>query len=146
MSSNLSARALVEGFGGRSARKSPYAGPSWSFTSSSWSAVGRCRVQRGGGGSTIDRLALCQVAVLLTCQQRVSVAAHNTLNVTGGDVEKETFRHGCAAQGGNVLLSLNRRLLVESSLTSACHSPSPDLTDTSSWQRDAVWQLFFYSP
>ena len=29
----LSARAEVEGFGGRAARKSPYAGPSWSLTS-----------------------------------------------------------------------------------------------------------------
>lgn len=48
---------------------------------------------------------------MLTCQERVSVAAHNTLDVAGGDVEKETFRHGCAAQDGNVLLFLNRRLL-----------------------------------
>jgi len=108
--------------------------------------VGHCRVGRRGGGSTINRLALCQVAVLLTSQQRVSVAAHNTLDVAGGDVEKETFRHGCAALDGNVLLFLNRRLLVESSLTSACHLPSPDPTDTSSWQcEEAVSQLFFYS-
>jgi hypothetical protein len=36
---------------------------------------------------------------LLTCQQCVSVAAHDTLNVAGRDVEKETFGHGCVARG-----------------------------------------------
>ncbi len=31
----LAARSDVDGFGGRDARKSPYAGPSWSFKSGS---------------------------------------------------------------------------------------------------------------
>lgn len=46
-----------------------------------------------GRGVTIDGLALCQIAVLLACEEGVAVASHNTLNVASADVEEETFRH-----------------------------------------------------
>ena len=60
------ARSDVDGFGGREARKSPYAGPSWSFRSRVHGQNPVVVVREGS--RTIYGLALCHVVVVLARQ------------------------------------------------------------------------------
>jgi hypothetical protein len=49
---------------------------------------------------TIDSLALCQVAVVLASEQVVAVAAHDTLDVPGGNVVEHSLGHVCGLSDG----------------------------------------------
>lgn len=73
----------MEGLGAREAKKSPYAGPSWSLTSGahkSVSAIGRRQIEEK---LTIDRLALGQIGVILACEEAIPIPSDNTLDIAG---------------------------------------------------------------
>ena len=80
----LAARDEVEGFGGRAARKSPYAGPSWSLTSARQPKVSM--LIRGVTHVvqkilTIDVIALGKVSVMLGGEEVVSISADDAFEV-----------------------------------------------------------------
>lgn len=78
----LLARADVEGFGGRLARKSPYAGPSCSLTSVAGSVIsGHVNIRILRGTHTVDGLALRQVTVALLGEQLVAISSYNAFDV-----------------------------------------------------------------
>lgn len=78
----LPASAEVEGFGGREARKSPYAGASWSLTSARVRPVLAQGVFLGRSSKlTIDALALGQVVVVLVAEEAVPIPSNNPLDV-----------------------------------------------------------------
>ena len=88
MSVVLAARAEVEGLGGREARKSPYAGPSWSLRSADnivrvTDVDGRVMGRRWSWGErlTINRFALRHVGIVGARQQAVPVSTDDTLDV-----------------------------------------------------------------
>ena len=51
---------------------------------------------------TVNGLALRQVAVVLAGEQGVAVAAHDTLDVPGGDVVEHSLGHDCSLSDGRV--------------------------------------------
>lgn len=80
MSVVLLASADVDGFGGREARKSPYAGESCSLTSKQLQL--ECHeCWEMDGKRTIDGLALRQVAIVLAGEQGIAIATDNALDV-----------------------------------------------------------------
>ena len=49
-----------------------------------------------GAELTVDGLALRQVAVVLASEEVVAVAAHDALDVPGGNVVEHSLRHVCS--------------------------------------------------
>ena len=74
----LFARDDVDGFGGREARKSPYAGDNCNLTSKNHEDpfVVACEYR------TIYRFALCKVAIVLPRQKTISVSSNDSLNIS----------------------------------------------------------------
>ena len=68
---------------------------------------------------TIYSLALCQVAIALSCEQRIAISAHDTLDVPGGDVVEHALRHGGSAEleagGSGAATDTGRRIIYLSS-------------------------------
>jgi hypothetical protein len=87
----LSAKAEVDGFGGRLDRASPYAGPSCSLTSSTDShCVNYARISIW---HRMVRRGTC-VAIVLSGQKSVSISSDNTFEVATVDVEKQACQYG----------------------------------------------------
>lgn len=71
----------VEGFGGREARKSPYAGDSCNLTS----VIRKVLVRASEGVmSTIYCFALREVVVILTSKKTIPISTDNAFDVSAG--------------------------------------------------------------
>lgn len=87
----LFASAEVEGFGGRLARASPYAGPSCSLTSSIDSHCVSC------SSISVRQSIVWQctyIAVVLSSEKSISVPSNETFQIATIDVEKQACRKG----------------------------------------------------
>lgn len=93
----FAAREEVEGFGGRAARKSPYAGPSWSFTS----VIGlEFAIVDGRSVQTIYAVALCQVSVVLRGKEVVAISPDDAFEVSRCSSAHCWLQHGIILKPG----------------------------------------------